>query len=310
MSAAKEEEGTNMMFCEGIMLRCAGCGVKEDDGIKLKRCTACYLVRYCSVKCQKDHRPQHKKACKKRAAELRDEILFKQPESTHLGDCPICCLPLPLVLGESTMYTCCSKSICDGCAYANTLSNRNDVGKVFSCPFCRTSMEGEDEEENHRRKMKRIEANDPATMIHVGTTKHYRNGDYKGAFELWTKAADLGDAEAHYKLACLYAKGEGVEKDEKKYVNHSEKAAIGGHPIARHNLAQIEAKHGRLDRAVKHWTIASNLGYDYSLEVLRENFRRGLVSEEEFEAALRGNQAANDATKSWEREEVKKVFRK
>jgi len=26
----------------------------------------------------------------KRAAELRDEILFKQPESSHRGDCPIC----------------------------------------------------------------------------------------------------------------------------------------------------------------------------------------------------------------------------
>ena len=68
----------------------------------------------------------------------------------------------------------------------------------------------------------------------------------------------------------------GVEKDEKKYVYHSEKAAISGHPIARHNLAKIEAKNGRLDRAVKHWTIASNLGYDYSLEVLREIFQRGM----------------------------------
>jgi len=28
--------------------------------------------------------------------ELRDEILFRQPESTHDGDCPICFLPLPV----------------------------------------------------------------------------------------------------------------------------------------------------------------------------------------------------------------------
>eukprot|EP00984_Skeletonema_dohrnii_P035791 scaffold35973_cov122-Skeletonema_dohrnii-CCMP3373.AAC.2 len=33
---------------------------------------------------------QHKKECKKRAAEFRDELLFKQPESCHEGDCPIC----------------------------------------------------------------------------------------------------------------------------------------------------------------------------------------------------------------------------
>eukprot|EP00985_Skeletonema_marinoi_P030096 scaffold30504_cov80-Skeletonema_marinoi.AAC.1 len=77
-----------------ITMCCASCGIGQVDDIKLKKCTACYLVRYCSVKCQKEHRPQHKRACKKRAAELRDEILFKQPESSDLGDCPICFLPL------------------------------------------------------------------------------------------------------------------------------------------------------------------------------------------------------------------------
>jgi len=55
-----------------------------------KTCDGCKSVRYCSVKCLTDHRSQHKRECKKRAAELRDEILFKQPESSHKGDCPIC----------------------------------------------------------------------------------------------------------------------------------------------------------------------------------------------------------------------------
>ncbi|KAK1734951.1 hypothetical protein QTG54_014411 [Skeletonema marinoi] len=64
---------------------CASCGVAEVDEIKLKKCTACKSVRYCSVKCQRNDRPKHKKACKKRAAEIRDKILFRQPESSHLG---------------------------------------------------------------------------------------------------------------------------------------------------------------------------------------------------------------------------------
>eukprot|EP00985_Skeletonema_marinoi_P016042 scaffold8511_cov134-Skeletonema_marinoi.AAC.1 len=52
--------------------KCASCGKTEnDEGIKLKNCTACHLVRYCGVECQREHRPKHKKACKKRAAELR-----------------------------------------------------------------------------------------------------------------------------------------------------------------------------------------------------------------------------------------------
>ena len=52
------------------MLCCASCGVKEDNDITLKKCNGCYLVKYCGVKCQREHRPQHKKECKKRAAEL------------------------------------------------------------------------------------------------------------------------------------------------------------------------------------------------------------------------------------------------
>ena len=64
---------------------CASCGTTGNDDVKLKDCSACHLMKYCSVKCQKDHRPQHKKECKKRAAELHDELLFKQPENTHIS---------------------------------------------------------------------------------------------------------------------------------------------------------------------------------------------------------------------------------
>ena len=55
---------------------CANCG---KEGSNLKSCTACKLVKYCNRECQIAHRPQHKKVCKKRAAELHDEKLFKQP---------------------------------------------------------------------------------------------------------------------------------------------------------------------------------------------------------------------------------------
>ena len=57
---------------------CANCGTKSSDAVKLKNCTACHLVKYCSVDCQKSHRKQHKGACKKRAAELKDEQLYSQ----------------------------------------------------------------------------------------------------------------------------------------------------------------------------------------------------------------------------------------
>ena len=46
---------------------CAACG-KEGDN--LKKCTACKSVKYCNRDCQISHRPQHKRACKARAADI------------------------------------------------------------------------------------------------------------------------------------------------------------------------------------------------------------------------------------------------
>ena len=57
---------------------------------------ACMLVRYCNAVCQKNHWATHKKECKRRAAELRDEALFKDPPAKE--DCPICFLPMPFRL--------------------------------------------------------------------------------------------------------------------------------------------------------------------------------------------------------------------
>ncbi|KAK1747251.1 zf-MYND and TPR domain-containing protein [Skeletonema marinoi] len=282
------------------MMCCAACGAAEADHIiKLKKCTACYLVRYCSVKCQRDHRPKHKKECKKRAAELRDEILFKQPESTHLGDCPICCLPLPFDCDKSNLMPCCSKTICNGCDRANQI--REFEGKLLrKCPFCRHPSP-KSQEEADRIQMKRVEVNDPVAMRLMGFERQEKE-DHDGAFEYYTKAAGLGDVNAHFNLSVMHREGLGVEKDKKKMWHHLEEAAIAGHTFARHNLGNHECRNSRHDRAVKHWIIAANLGNDRSLEELKDCYREGLVSKDDFAAALRVHQAAVDATKSPQRE--------
>ena len=167
---------------------CASRGIAQVDEIKLKTCTACELVRYCSVECQKNHWPHHKRACKKRMAELRDEILFRQPESRNLGDCPICCLPLPIDTKKSGLMGCCSKMICNGCHHANQI---RQLGLLIpqepSCAFCReplpTTKEGFD-----AMVMKRIEKNDPVAMRCMGGMRR-DDGHYKSAFKYWTKAA-------------------------------------------------------------------------------------------------------------------------
>ena len=94
---------------------CANCGKGEESVGDLKSCTACKLVKYCNRDCQIAHRPQHKKACKKRAAELHDEMLFSEPPPRE--DCPICMLSLPLDAAQVHFKSCCGKLICNGCIY-------------------------------------------------------------------------------------------------------------------------------------------------------------------------------------------------
>jgi len=115
---------------------------------------------------------------------------------------------------------------------------------------------------------------------------------------------------AHFSLSCMYDKGEGVEKDKKKEVYHLLHAAIGGHPTARHNLGYVELKNGRIDRAVKHFIIAANMGYDCSLDALKVCYREGLASKENVASSLHGHQAAVDATKSPQREAAESALEK
>ena len=68
------------------------------------------------------------------------------------------------------------------------------------------------------------------------------------------------------------------------------------------NLAIEEEGYDRVDRAVKHFIIAANLGYDKSIKQLKGCYARGEVSKEDFAAALRAHQATVNATKSPQRE--------
>ncbi|KAK1733659.1 hypothetical protein QTG54_015702 [Skeletonema marinoi] len=283
--------------------RCASCGIAEveADDITLKECATCDLVRYCSDACQKNHWPQHEEACKKRSTELRDELLFKQPESSHHGDCPICCLHMPLDVDKSTIMTCCSKIVCNGCAYADALRQVEGM-LLHTCPFCREPT-SDTNEEYTKEMMKRVEANDPVALCQEGGVQEEK-GNYLRAFEYFTKAAELGDVEAHFELSHMYRDGHDVEKDEGKEMYHLELAAIGGHPGARYNLGIGEWNNGKTERAVKHWIIAATQGDDDSINELMAVFREedGMVSKDDLAAALRAHQAAVDSAKSPQRE--------
>ncbi len=287
-NAAKEEQDLNV---------CANCGIAGVDDVKLEECgTECHSVRYCGDKCREDHREQHEEECNRQKDALYDKKLFSQPDETHLGDCPICFLPLPLDSRKSTFKSCCSKIVCMGCV----LADRRSSNGGHRCPFCREAVP--DEEEFERRLVKRIEANDPAALYHMGAKRYHKHGDYDGAIEYLTKAAKLGYFEAQCLLGSMYMEGEGVEKDKEKALHHYEKAAIGGNPYARYNLGWYEQKSGKIERAAKHFIIAAKLGFELSMKSIWSMFKDGHITKEDLETTLRSHQGAIDAMKSPQRD--------
>eukprot|EP00985_Skeletonema_marinoi_P012778 scaffold6259_cov75-Skeletonema_marinoi.AAC.6 len=145
-------------------------------------------------------------------------------------------------------------------------------------------------------------------MIHCRCAKkEFGNTKKKNssAFEYFTKAAELGEMEAHCRLAAMYYVGHVLEKDRVKHLHHLEEAAIGGHPTARYNLGCHEWNNDNEERAVTHYIIAATQGNDDSIKALMGAFKGGFVSKDDLAAALRAHQAAVDATKSPQREAAK-----
>jgi TPR repeat protein len=193
-----------------------------------------------------------------------------------------------------------------GCIVATISSNKHDVVKAGNCPFCREPANVDDHD---KRMMKRAKANDPAALREKGA-RCYDKGDYDGAFEYYTKAAELGYADAHFQLGNInmYHKDWGVEKDEEKAVYHWEKAAICGHARARYNLACIEWDNGNMERAVKHFIIAAKLGDPESMSKLWKHYSAGNITKEDLDSTLRAHQAAIDATRSTQRKIADEIF--
>ena len=250
----------------------------------------------------------HKKECKQGAAELRDEALFNDPPAKE--DCPICFLPMPILLiccmslppatissipifdyaiaheeltnfSMEQYYECCGKRICRGCIESLFLSNNDE-----HCPYCKAVRKGKTNEDKVEEVMRRVEANDAGAMHVLGT--YYFHGhlglqqDHARAMELTARAADLGYSLAHNSLGFIYHH----RGDLKKAKFHFEAAAMAGDEMARCKLGYMEFVSGNMDRALKHCTIAASAGSYTSMHALINQFKKGFVSRESINSTL------------------------
>ena len=288
---------------------CANCGKDEESAGDLKSCTACKMVKYCNRDCQIAHRPQHKKACKKRAAELYDEVLFQDPRPRD--ECPICMLPLPLDARKSMFKACCGKLICDGCIVSMTIEEMRKGKKkeeLGICPFCRTCTLGcSINEEIEQIKKLMVKGNAYAFYTHAVYYAEGRYGvprDYQKANELFLKGGELGCASGYCNVGNAYDNGMGVDRDKKKAKHYYEQAAMMGSVAARHNLGCIEAETGNHRRAMKHFILAARAGLKQSLDSVKQGYMGEFVTREEYEGTLRAYQKSVDEMKSEARDKA------
>ena len=181
-------------------------------------------------------------------------------------------------------------------------------GEASLCPFCREVATIGDDEEPVRRLRKRMETNDPDAFMELGRT--YHRGlyglpqDSKKAFELWSKAAELGYILGYGQLGSVYCFGLGVEKDIKKAIHYYQLAAVGGDMVTRRTLGALELNEGRVHRAMKHYMIAARAGCNDSLEHVKEGYKDGHVAKDDFANTLRAHKTSVDGRKSDRRDQA------
>ena len=255
--------------------------------------------------CQKAHRKQHKKACKQRATELKDEQLYSQGLERPEGDfCLICTLPILIPMEEhSTFIECCMKKICHGCGIAAA-----KVGMAPACVFCRTPCPDSDADKLSMVQA-RAQKKDPEAIYHLGDGCFHGNlglqKDVQRAIELWTEAAELGSLNAMFSLGVAYSQGVGVGQDKAKGIHLYEKAAMQGHAESRHNLGCCEGLKGNHGRAVRHLLISAKMGHKDSVD---NAMMRGLATKEQYAEALKGYRDAVEETKSHDRDEAERLI--
>ena len=126
--------------------------------------------------------------------------------------------------------------------------------------------------------------------------------DTMKALELWQQAGKLGNPSSFNSIGYAYFNGVGVARDEKKGIHYWELAAIMGHAFSRDGLGDVELKKGNINRAVKHFVIASVFGCSNSLDSIRRLFKEGKATKNDYMNALKGYQEYVGDVKSDQRD--------
>lgn len=127
----------------------------------------------------------------------------------------------------------------------------------------------------------------------------YVSGDFKTALQMWKPLAEQGAAQAQYYLSGLYARGEGVPKDEKLALSWLTKAAGNGYAAAQFNLANqyFQGKGGVAQDFVEArdwWTLAAEQNLNKAAFNLGSLYYQGKGVDRNMQEALSWYRKAAD----------------
>ena len=132
--------------------------------------------------------------------------------------------------------------------------------------------------------------------------------DVPRAVELWTEAAELGSIDAHFDLGIRYYQGGGVEEDKPRAIHHWQQAAMKGHVMSRYGLGGVEVyENANHELAVQHWMISAKMGFELSLNRIKDMFKDRHATKAQYAESLLGYRDAVEEMKSPQREEAKRL---
>ena len=198
------------------------------------------------------------------------------------------------------------KTICSGCVHAPVYDNNgNKVEK--KCPFCRTLTPGSNAAIIDPLK-KRMEVGDAQAIYELGCC--YAEGRYglpqdrAKAFELWHRAGELGCTGAFNNIGHAYFFGRGVERDDKKAIYYYELSAIGGSVKSRYSLGIFEKRAENYEKALKHFLNAVGSGDHDSLKTIKQMYKDGEATKDDYAKALQAYQSYLSEIKSDDRDKA------
>ena len=274
---------------------CGKCSATEGSEIapRLRSCSRCGLVFYCSRDCQRAHWTDHKQTCIPKAD--------RAPQHQKAVDVSLGAASDAGVAGE--MCAICQDTLASGPActlpcthvfHSTCVAELRKLGVQQACPLCRTNLPPGPEkvfEEATRRytvvhqmvergraswhalpKWAQEEvdaaivgwtatAEDGAAgaQFNMGIIFHEGHGvakSYEEAFRWFKRAADQGLAEAQFRLGGMLAEGRGVAQSDKEAVYWYRKAANQDDSEAQCNLGKLleeDRSLARSDTEAIHW---------------------------------------------------------